>query len=733
MAFDPRYVVDTTLQPHFINKTTGLSLANGAVYFYKDNDRNTAKPVFQLTGSPPNYTYSVLPNPLPLNSVGLPQVAENQIAFYYLPYNSVDGSTERYYVEVYAEGDSPGNGTPQLTREAWPNTPDIAASTTVSVTNTQNVLDNPQFVDVLFDPTTTLTISFTGNSETVVEIAPSWELVIDHSSAGTVTVARTAIAGTQDIPTQPAYTLTITGSPTVERLWLRQRLSNNSGIWSMVPNITSGYVAANATLQTGTELQIRYQDSLGNSQTLLDANNTSGLFAEYTSTTLLNDSVNSQTATSGYVDIIIDLMPTSVNTFTSLQVIGLSTNVTNVGFYAEPANRQRDHLFGFYNPLLQYKPLPSYLIGWDFALNPAQFGGATQPETAIGANKSKYVWDQTIIFQEQDSGVAVQRGDNGALRLTAKTADGQMAIVQYVETSVARELLNDEFAINIAAKTSQANGYAGNVSVWYTSDASLPDITSNNSVVLSLDASGKPASQNGNWTEVPRSNLGDADFTVATSATNEFNDYRFTGWNMQGAAVTNTATFVAIVVGFATVTVDDTIDIHSVSLVSGRIPTRPAPKSLSETQLACMRYYEKSYQSDVAPGAVTGDNCLTETQAGDFLASAGTYTLYNSAFGFQYQVEKLTDSPSVSIYSPLGGAAGNVEGNVWGVGAAGFGTASQALATYWVTSTISNKGAQYQPGATVPTAVQVSSGAGSGQGVGWIRYHYVVDARLGTF
>ena len=165
MAIDNRYIVDTTLQPHFINKTTGESLANGAVYFYKDNDRNTPKPVYMLTGSPPNYTYSVLPNPLSLNSVGLPQDdSENQVAFYYFPYDAM-GNVENYYIEVYAEGDSPGNGTPQLTREAWPNIEEIEASTTVSVSNTQNVLSNSQFVDILFDPDVNLTINFTGNSQ----------------------------------------------------------------------------------------------------------------------------------------------------------------------------------------------------------------------------------------------------------------------------------------------------------------------------------------------------------------------------------------------------------------------------------------------------------------------------------------------------------------------------------------------------------------------------------------
>jgi len=61
--------------------------------------------------------------------------------------------------------------------------------------------------------------------------------------------------------------------------------------------------------------------------------------------------------------------------------------------------RQIDHLFHYYKPLLAYKPIPSALIGWDFPTNPAQFG-VTGSTGAIGANKSAYAWDQTILFQQ---------------------------------------------------------------------------------------------------------------------------------------------------------------------------------------------------------------------------------------------------------------------------------------------------------------------------------------------
>ena len=200
---------------------------------------------------------------------------------------------------------------------------------------------------------------------------------------------------------------------------------------------------------------------------------------------------------------------------------------------------------------------------------------------------------------------------------------------------------------------------------------------------------------------------------------------------MDGAAASDTATFAAIVIGFQELPQNETVDIHSISLCSGDIATRPAPQSKQAVLDECERYYEKSYQETTAPGAAEVDNCLSETQQANYLSVAGTYEMYQCGFGFKYRNVKRSSSPTVSLYSPAGSAAGNVQANIWGDGAASIGQGSAAIATYWSSNTISDKGAQYQPGGTVGVGVTVSSGAGSGQGVGWIRYHYVVDARLG--
>lgn len=116
MALDPRYVVAPSLEQYYVDKDTGLPLANGEVTFYKDQARTELKPIYTISGSPPNYTYVQIDNPSTLSAVGTFQDANgNNILPYYFPFDDA-GNVELYYITVYSEGD-----VLQFTREGWPN------------------------------------------------------------------------------------------------------------------------------------------------------------------------------------------------------------------------------------------------------------------------------------------------------------------------------------------------------------------------------------------------------------------------------------------------------------------------------------------------------------------------------------------------------------------------------------------------------------------------------------
>lgn len=142
MPLNPQYVIAPSLQVVFRDKDTGLPLRNGVIYFWKDQARSEPKPIFKLSGSPPNYGYTQLPNPLTLSAIGtMDDPNTNQdIIPYYFPYDA-DGNVELYFIEVYSEGGKT-SGTLQFTREGWPN---ISESVGPEEQAFENYIPNGQF------------------------------------------------------------------------------------------------------------------------------------------------------------------------------------------------------------------------------------------------------------------------------------------------------------------------------------------------------------------------------------------------------------------------------------------------------------------------------------------------------------------------------------------------------------------------------------------------------------
>jgi hypothetical protein len=643
---DSRYVISRDLEPILLDKDTGAPLANGYVYFYQDLARTTLMPVYELTGAPPNYTYTQLPNPIRLSALGTIQNNNgDNVALYYYPWSStaVDAVLQQYYVVVQNE-----NQVEQFTREAWPNYFGEQGGGNVTGQYLPNLIANPQFAFISFVPGTTLTVSSPGAGTVVTPIAPEWSLSVTFSAAGSLTVAQTPVAGSSQYPTNPPYTLDITPIANVVSVTLIQRLSRTPDIWSPATGGMNGYVATNITLGNNTTATITYapsQATAGNPQTILTTTNLTGSYREYSTTTQLLPAANTDTSTAGYVDIKIALSPTSPSSITSVQVVGIETNLTNIPYQQVPVRMQQSGLIDVIVSDLSYKPIPSYLVGWDFPLNPAQFLGPTLAASAAGANTSRYVWDQTIVFQSANNGPAVSRGTNGCLTLTA-TNTTQIAMVQYLEQNIARMILNDRNSVNVAAFTNQVGGLQASISLWYTTDASLPSCAANNSIVATLGATGVPATLNGNWTQVPRSLLGNATFTIGASpTTTNFNDYGFSGWDLQGIAATNTATYFAIVVGTASLTAANVVNIDSISLVPGNVPTRPSPETGGLTTWKCEKYYEMSFLPGVVPAVnvLSGSLAFHQTLAAAAVNFSPTYIFRN--------IKNV--APTVILYNPF--------------------------------------------------------------------------------
>jgi hypothetical protein len=89
------------LQDAFVDKN-GLPMAGGTVTCYHDNSRTTLKNWYYQSGTPGNYTYITLPNPLTLSAAGTITDINgvDTIPFFY-PYSEIDDTVrDPYYITI---------------------------------------------------------------------------------------------------------------------------------------------------------------------------------------------------------------------------------------------------------------------------------------------------------------------------------------------------------------------------------------------------------------------------------------------------------------------------------------------------------------------------------------------------------------------------------------------------------------------------------------------------------
>lgn len=136
-GLNTKYIPSTYFQEYLVDKDTGLPLAGGVVTFYKDQARTQLKPMYQLSGSPPNYTYTSIGSTLTLSSVGTFQDGSgNDIVPYFYPYDE-NGNTELYYITVYS-----ALGVFQFSREGEPN----VGSSATDTSDVESYVANGQFL-----------------------------------------------------------------------------------------------------------------------------------------------------------------------------------------------------------------------------------------------------------------------------------------------------------------------------------------------------------------------------------------------------------------------------------------------------------------------------------------------------------------------------------------------------------------------------------------------------------
>ncbi len=724
MSIDPRYIPAYSIETVLLDKDTGEPMAGGQVFFYEDSQRTILKPVYQITGTSPNYTFMQLPNPMILSAIGTFQDSlDNPVVPYFLPYDG-EGNVDLYYVRVLNSDD-----VFQFDREAVPYV--VIESDLEILSVISNELSNPQFAEVNFDTlvTSSVTYSFMTVTNQVIPIAPDWDIIVTCPTSGSLTVTQLTPQGSVNIPTN-AGTLLQISSAGLTSLVLRQRLFGSPNLWG------SGYLSASFVAKTysgaSALITMYYSQSNGTGSPVpIVAANLPGSdqYATYPGAAFIPASTNPDTFPGAYVDIYFNLPLSIMIDITSVMVAFTGqVGIDNIEYEQDTFARQVDHLFHYYQPEINFKPISSYLTGWDFPLNPAQFTGSGNRSVAsqsTGDNKCFYTWDQTILFQSVDNSVSVS--NNSTFTVTA-TKDTQFSIVQYLAgaeaVDILLQLLVGELSSNLRLSPSVLQTL--NISLWWTANSSLPSV--NNCFITSLDANGHPATVVSGWNEIKRINTQNATFPTVSTGTV---DYGFSGWT-DGAAYM-TGKFFAIAIGTNTVVSGNNIDFKSISLVPGSIPTIPAPQTFDEVLRECQHYYEKSYAIADQPGKNTNVNQKLLSQNSANYAGIGANNVEAFPTGFELDYSAKRTVPTLIIYTPSG-TSGSVLATLYYAltMTEAFTQLSnpQAVGTFWNSVIGSNK-ASYTP-KTVDGLVGADNASEDNPfNSANIAFQFTADARLG--
>ncbi len=722
MALDERYIVASDLEQYFVDKDSGFPLANGTLTFYRDVARNVPKEVFQLSGSPPNYTYTSMGSQITLSSVGTVQNSggDNEV-IYYFPYDA-NGDLDLYYVVCRNE-----NSVEQFTREAWPN---ITASSdpTQDPFPVQNQLSNPQFTQVFINEGISTTYSVTAAVNEEFLFAPNWTFVI--SGTGTVTVQRIAIAGNDNVITSPPYVIDVDVSSGITSCLLRQRLSTNSGLWASTDNqsIYLGGTLVARNENTGTSgVQMYYEESSGGSPVLiLDASFTNADYSEVLGGTDLPIplSTNTDTGTDGFVDIYLSFIPSSHIRISSVQVIPTASQASAnlAGYDTNSSNRETALLGDYYIPRLKTRPAGNILTGWDFLLNPAQLG-----ENQSINNTSGYIWDQTIA---QGSAASVGRNPvTGGFTINTSGANGSLMMVQYLSGAEARKVLGTPLSVNVSAfqvsgdpVTLRVYMYtAGNAGSFPTLPTMLGTVASNGQFTLTA----------ANWSVIPRGGLpvaqAEIPFIVSNTDLNDDLDIQFSGWEIVDPIQIGVANKFAIVVTLAWPDASTLITIDSISVCCSEIPSRPELESFDEVLRQCQYYYEKSTNQGIVPSSGSLSGPLLAQQYPTRLAVLD-YTVLPRSFSIQYNIPKRI-AVSPTLYS-ISGAVNNVLVLAFEAGTTVINT--DVLASNWAIADIGQRGCNVLAvDRSVPIAFTNATFVRD-NAEAFLLYHYIADARLGV-
>jgi hypothetical protein len=715
MALDERYIPLFNLEETYFDKDTGLPLAGGVVKFWVDNQRITPKEVFRLTGTSTNYTYTSMGAQVTLSDIGTFLDSNINVAPYAFPFAS-DGVTTQLYYVTFENAD----GVFQFDREAVPY---IFPNLSPEGENVQseNQITNPQFVETLFNPDAVQTLSVSINGQ-VSPIAPGWDIIT--SGTGTVTVQRVPISAT-NVTTQPPYVLDINSSGGLSSLLLRQRINNSPRLFA--GGNVFGSLVARGFLGGTPLLTLTYVPSNGTSVVIMqDEVTNDGLFSTLKGNVAI-PATNTDDGDDGYIDITLAIPVNTHVQFSSFLLVGVNESVAAVVFPQESADRQKDHLFHFYQDSIVIQPKNTMVTGWSFAQNPYQFN--VPNITAVIANE--YVADQTIAITQQfvtsALGNQISTGVNGLNDFTIAplTVNNQCAIVQYIDPRTMYQFWGYKVSAMARVLFTSSSNTTLPVKMLLFYRTSLPNTISQTDPVVTWTEFGLPVLASGYTAITP---LNNPTYNLTNGA--NYIDIPFNQFQLP-ALSSSTQTLGVMFYTMGRMAVTDSLSFRAISLMPNDFAMETNSKTWDQVLKECEFYYEKTFDYTVIPGTAGAfpngqrlQNLYTITSG---ITPNFTVAAYGSTFDIYFKTPKRISNSFIQLYSPATGASNkinvliNVNGTQYGGDVSFTGS--------YTTVGVGDKEATYL-GVITPLLSQ-SPLANTAPNYALASYHATIDARIG--